>query len=245
MLTVAALPRPSLVDPRLDELTERLGAEAGANAYLEELRWPDGVSCVRCGSLRVGFLKTRVKHECRDCGYQFRVTAGTVLHDSHASAYKWLLAVRLMLESGDGFPANRLCAMIGGSYKTSWFVEHRVRAAMAQALLDDHRAGMVALAGSANGMEGASDGAPEDGTEAAPDAVVRGLRLLKQVAGSAYHRPSLEHLPAYWAETRWRMDHAGSEDAYRATVLALLAAEPVPYRQLTRHSARRPASSRD
>jgi len=198
---IAAPPLPSLVDPRLDELVGNLGPAAGATAYLEELRWPDGVTCVRCTSLRVGFIKTRLKYGCRDCGYQFRVTAGTVLHDSHVPAYKWLLAVQLMLESVNGFPANRLYALIGGSYKTSWFVEHRVRAAMAQALLDDR---VITVA-------------------------------LEQVSGSAYHRPGVAHLPAYWAETRWRLDHIGTKDAYRATALALLAADPVSYRKLTRH----------
>ena len=245
MLAVVAPRRPSLVESRVDELVERLGLDAGANAYLEELRWPDGVTCVRCGSARVGFLKTRIKHECRDCRYQFRVTAGTVLHDSHVSAHKWLLAVRLMLESGEGFPANRLWAVIGGSYKTSWFVEHRVRAAMAQALLDDDRAVMVALARAPDWMRAEPDDSPlEDGTEAAPEEVVRGIHLLKQVAGSAYRRPSLDHLRAYWAETRWRMVHIGADDAYRATVLALLTAGPIPYSQLTRHPGHRPAASR-
>jgi len=237
-------PRPSLVDPRLDELIERLGVGEGANAYLEELRWPDGVTCVRCGSLRVGFVKTRIKYECRDCRYQFRVTAGTVLHDSHVPAHKWLLAVRLMLESGEGFSANRLWAVIGGSYKTSWFVEHRVRAAMAQALLEDDRVVVVALARGSDQMKAESHHRPlEYGIEPAPQVVVRGIRLLKQVAGSAYRRPSLDHLGAYWAETRWRGVHVGAEDAYRATVLALLTAGPMPYRQLTRHPGHRPGAS--
>jgi transposase-like protein len=243
--TVVAPSRPSLVDPRLEELIERLGVDAGANAYLEELRWPDGVTCVRCGSPGVRFIKTRMKHECRDCRYQFRVTAGTVLHDSHVPAHKWLLAVRLMLEYGDGFPANRLWEVIGGSYKTSWFVEHRVRAAMAQALLDDDRVVMVALARAPDWTKAESHHRPlAYGTEPAPQVVVRGLRLLKQLAGSAYHCPSLDHLGAYWAETRWRMVEAGAADAYRATVIALLTAGPTPYRQLTRHPGHRPAVSR-
>ena len=126
---MTTLPEPALpaADPRLRELIEILGVEGGARAYLEELRWPDGVACVRCSSTRVGYLETREKHQCRGCGYQFRVTAGTVLHDSHAQPIKWLLAVQLMLESEDGFPANQLRSLIGGSYKTSWFVEHRIR----------------------------------------------------------------------------------------------------------------------
>ena len=209
MLTETA---SAAVDPRLEELVDTLGSEAGAHAYLEELRWPDGVYCARCLSYRVVFLKTRSKHQCRDCGYQFRVTAGTVLHDSHVSASKWLLAVRLMLEAEEGFPANQLFASIGGSYKTSWFVEHRVRAAMAQALLE----------------------APDQ--PAAPDDLPDPA---ERTAGSAYRRPSVDHLHAYWAETRWRASQRNGQDAYRATVRALLAARPVTYRQLTSRARRR------
>jgi hypothetical protein len=211
MLTVLTSSRSAPVDPRLEELVARLGVVAGACAYLEELRWPDGVTCARCGSLRVTFLEARCKHACVDCRYQFRVTAGTVLHDSHVPAHKWLVAVGLMLSSPEGFPANQLYARIGGSYKTSWFVEHRVRAAMAQAL------------------RGGRD------SRTTPRAGGFGPRA----AGAAYHRPSLEHLEAYRAETRWRADHVDAENAFRSTVLALLDATPVSYRKLTRR-ARRP-----
>ena len=121
-------------DPRLAELTGSLGREGGSRAYLEELRWPDGVSCPRCDSDRVGYLEERRKHYCRDCAYQFRVTAGTVLHDTHVPAADWLTAVGLILDSPRGFPATRLQEILGGSYKTAWFIEHRIRAAMAQSL---------------------------------------------------------------------------------------------------------------
>jgi hypothetical protein len=208
MLTDLTPPAP--VDPRLEELVARLGVATGARAYLEEIRWPDGVTCVRCGSLRVAFLEARGKHACRDCRYQFRVTAGTVLHDSHVPAHKWLVAVGLMLESPEGFPANQLFARIGGSYKTSWFVEHRVRAAMAQAL----------------GVDG-------EWSES-----LRDVGFAARSAGAAYRRPSLEHLEAYRAETRWRAAHMGAQDVFRSTVRALLNAAPVSYRKLTRHAPR-------
>ena len=129
--------RPPLgMDTQLDELIADQGVEAGARAYLEHLRWPDGVVCPRCDCRRVGFIETREKHQCSECAYQFRPTAGTVLHDSHISIAKWLLAVALMLESDRGYPANRLRGVLGGSYKSAWFVEHRIRAAMANALLE-------------------------------------------------------------------------------------------------------------
>jgi hypothetical protein len=229
--------RGSSVDPRLEELTLALGRDEGSRAYLEEVRWPDGVCCARCSSARVGYLRSRAKHQCRDCGFQFRVTAGTVLHDSHAPPAKWLLAVQLLLDSPDGFPAHRLQALIGGSYKTSWFVEHRIRLAMAQALRRLDSGAPVALA-----QDVSTHAAPADthGAISAPDEVVRGVRLLKRAAGVSYHRPSLEHLSEYWAETRWRAANSG-EDAFRRTVEALLDASPVTYREFV-HSGAAPAS---
>jgi hypothetical protein len=211
---------------------------ARASELLREalaLWWPDGVCCARCLSGRVGFLETRGKHHCRDCGYQFRVTAGTVLHDSHAPPATWLVAVKLMLESQDGFPASQLHARIGGSYKTSWFLEHRIRRAMAQALRRVRPADPVALATdeTAAGGQAIDETSPAD---AAPEAVARGVRLIKQSAGAAYQRPSLEHLSAYWAETQCRATQTATEDAFRRTVLALLEATPVTYRELTQHS---------
>ncbi len=123
-------------DPRLRGLIATLGLEEGARAYVEELRWPDGVRCPRCDSDRVGWIQTREKHECRSCRYQFRFSSGTIFHDSHLSLSRWLLAVQLILESEAGFPANQLHAIIGGSYKTSWFVGHRIRAAMSGSLVE-------------------------------------------------------------------------------------------------------------
>ncbi len=227
------LPAPG-ADPRLGELTRKLGREAGARAYLEEVRWPGGVECPRCASDRVGFLATRDKHNCRDCAYQFRPTAGTVLHDSHVSISKWLLAVGLMLESERGFPATRLQAALGCSYKTAWFVEHRVRAAMAHALLGESHPVALALARSNEHLAEC----PQAEAELAPPEIRTGLRLIKQLAAGAYHRPSIEHLNAYWAEARWRDRHLDDENVYRKTVEALLAANPLPYARLTRHSRR-------
>jgi transposase-like protein len=125
---------PSGLDPRLDELIASWGGVEGTRAFLEELRWPDGVTCLRCASNRIVFLVTRARHQCRDCGYQFRVTVGTAMHDSHVPPPTWLYAVHLMLRAEEGYPARQLHALSGGSYKTWWFVEHRIRIAMSQAL---------------------------------------------------------------------------------------------------------------
>jgi transposase-like protein len=107
--------------------------EERCRRYLEELRWPDGVSCPRCGSASVGDIPSRKRHYCRGCRHQFSLTSGTVFHNSHLPIWKWFLAVELLLESEGGLPANQLVDLLGGSYKTAWFVEHRIRAAFVQA----------------------------------------------------------------------------------------------------------------
>ena len=217
-------------DTRLRELVGALGPERAALAYLEELRWPHGVSCPRCASEQTGWLERREKHYCRACRYQFRVSAGTVFHDSHVSPARWLAAVRLMLEAERGFPANRLREAIGGSYKTAWFVGHRIRAAMSRSLLDPGTP--LALAHDLG--ERAGDAAPTASVSAGL-ALERWVLVRRLVAG-AYHRPSLEHLSAYWNESRWRAAHLDDAHVFRETARALLAAEPLPYRELVDHT---------
>jgi transposase-like protein len=104
--------------------------EAACRAYLEEVRWPDGVRCPRCDSGAAWRLEARKRFACSECLYQFSVTSGTLLHKSHAPFWKWLLAVELIVGSDGGMPANQLVRHLGGSYKTAWFIEHRIRAAL-------------------------------------------------------------------------------------------------------------------
>ncbi len=215
-------------DPRLGRLVERLGLDAGTIACLEELRWPAGIECPRCTSNRIGFLDERRKHYCRDCAYQFRVTATTVLHNSHLRTAGWLLAVKLMLEAERGFPATRLQAALGVTYKTAWFVGHRIRAAMALSLLDPTVP--LALARSGEGPAAANPGLPR--AHGGHPEASRRWSLLRQLIAGDYHRPSASHLGAYWNESRWRAAHPSGPDAFRDTVGALLRAEPLTYERL-------------
>jgi transposase-like protein len=222
-------------DPQLSRCISELGLDAGVEEYLRSLRWPDGVECPRCSSERVGYLADRRKHYCRDCAYQFRVTAGTVLHDSHVPASKWLLAVGLLLGSERGFPATQLQQTIGGSYKTAWFVEHRIRSAMAQAL--DAVDATAPVAQASRAQTRADRDEAREASSRAPHDVLAGLRLLRSLAAGDYHRPSSEHLSAYWAELRWRAEYASKKDVFRRTILALLHADPLPYAELIGHNA--------
>lgn len=104
--------------------------EERCRAFLELLRWPDGIVCPRCLAAEVGHIPARRRHYCRCCKYQFSATAGTIFHKSHVPLWKWFLALALMLERDTGLPATQLQRFLGGSYKTSWFLEHRIRAAL-------------------------------------------------------------------------------------------------------------------
>ena len=99
--------------------------------FLEKIRWPDGdVACPRCGDMSVSELREYDKWDCNSCRYQFTVTAGTIFHDTHLPLQKWFVAIYLMLESKKGISANQLKRTIGVSYKTAWYLCHRIREAM-------------------------------------------------------------------------------------------------------------------
>jgi transposase-like protein len=118
------------MDVNLVDLIERFGSEDECRAYLEELRWPDGVECPRCGGETISRIRKRNQFDCDSCRYQFSVTAGTLFHDSHLPLWKWFLAVYLITESKKGISAKQLQRMLKVSYKTAWYLSHRIRDAM-------------------------------------------------------------------------------------------------------------------
>ena len=97
---------------------------------LEKLRWPHGVACTRCGVLGASELPDGILFQCKSCRYQFSVTSGTIMHDSHLPLRKWFLAIYLMCESKKGISANQLRLTIGTTYRTAWHLCHRIRKAM-------------------------------------------------------------------------------------------------------------------
>jgi len=100
---------------------------------LKKLRWPAGVECVRCKSKQIFEIATQKKFECGECGYQFGVTTQTIFHDTHLPFETWFLAVLLLVEARKGMSANQLKRTLGVSYKTAWYLCHRIRAAMQEA----------------------------------------------------------------------------------------------------------------
>jgi transposase-like protein len=123
--------RPTFTqDVSLVDLIAQFGSEDKCRSYLEQLRWPKGVRCIRCDSPKISRIKTRDQYDCDNCRYQFSVRAGTIFHDSHLPLWKWFLAVYVMGESKKGISANQLKRMLDVSYKTAWYLCHRIRAAM-------------------------------------------------------------------------------------------------------------------
>ena len=111
-------------------LIEQFGSEPKCREYLEALRWPDQVLCPRCGSDKISNIVKRNQYDCDACRYQFSVTAGTIFNDSHLPIWKWFLCVYLLCESKKGMSANQIKRTLGISYKTAWYLCHRIRAAM-------------------------------------------------------------------------------------------------------------------
>jgi transposase-like protein len=114
----------------LPKLVEQFGSEDRCRAYLEELRWPEGVRCPRCDSDKISRIEKRKQFDCDSCRYQFSVTAGTIFHDSHLPLWKWFMAIYLVAESKKGISAKQLQRTLAVSYKTAWYLGHRIRAAM-------------------------------------------------------------------------------------------------------------------
>lgn len=115
----------------LVELNGRFSDEEKCREFLARLRWPEGVTCLRCLSKKVSNLREYQRYDCSECRYQFTVTANTVFHDTHLPLEKWFLATYLISESRKGISANQVKRMLGISYKTAWYLCHRIRYAMA------------------------------------------------------------------------------------------------------------------
>lgn len=108
-----------------------------AREHLEAQRWPNGPYCPHCGNAdqeRIVKLKGRSTrpgvHKCKECRKPFTVTVGTVFERSKVPLNKWVLATYLLCSSKKGMSSHQLHRMLGVTYKTAWFMTHRIREAM-------------------------------------------------------------------------------------------------------------------
>jgi transposase-like protein len=115
---------------------EKFQDPLAAADYLESIRWPDGPICPHCGeSERKPYplkSKTRKLYKCAACRKQYTVTVGTIFEGSHIGLHKWLLSFYLLCSSKKGMSAHQLHRMLGVTYKSAWFMAHRIRYAMEQ-----------------------------------------------------------------------------------------------------------------
>ena len=129
-----------------------------ARDFLEAKRWPEGPICPHCGVIGEAYKlqadlenKTAKGHgrkglyKCAGCREQFTVTVGTVMEDSHIPLHKWLLAFHLLCASKKGMSAHQLHRMLGVTYKSAWFMAHRIRYAMTQEPLSSKLDGIVEI----------------------------------------------------------------------------------------------------
>lgn len=166
--------------------------EQAARAHYEAIRWPDGPICPHCGSInnatkmqgkttRPGLYKCKEK-ECRK---PFTATMGSIFEKSHIPLHKWLLATHILCASKKGVSAHQLWRMLGfGSYKTAWFMAHRIREAM-----KSDNTGMFGEGG--GGVEadetfiGHVDGEPSKGAGAGYEHKMKVLTLVDRDTGAS------------------------------------------------------------
>ena len=288
----------------LMQLIDESDSESKCRERLVELRWPDGVACLRCGSVKVWRIETRGLFQCSSCDYQFSALVGTIFQDTHLPLRKWFVATYLMIESRKGISASQLMRTLGVSYKTAWHLCHRVRAAMRDAYpmpltgiveIDETYVGGK-VRGKGRGYKGnkatvvgavqrggnivlevvhgrdretlytfveevtadeteayfTDDWAPYQGIgdentrhETVNHSIEEWVRgdvhtnsvegvwsLLKRSIIGAYHRVSVKQLQAYLDEIEWRFNNRDNPWLFRDTLMRLLQAETLPYRQL-------------
>jgi transposase-like protein len=141
----------------LAELTKKLQSEETAWAMVEAWRWPTGPICPHCGVINHAYYLTPKKPrttstgkvsyrrlwKCGDCSKQFSALVGTVMEDSKIPLSKWILAFYMVISGKNAVSAHELHRDLGITYKSAWFMEHRIRHALAETSYHTLLAGTV------------------------------------------------------------------------------------------------------
>jgi transposase-like protein len=112
---------------------EHFTNDDAARAYLETLRWPDGPICPHCGSVNHAYaIKPAGTYRCaeKECRGNFTVTMNSPMERSHIALHKWVLAFHLLCSSKKGISAHQLHRTLGITYRSAWFMAHRIRECM-------------------------------------------------------------------------------------------------------------------
>lgn len=124
----------------LIDITAEFNTDDKCLDYLEAMRWPNVVACIKCGSVKVSKITRETKtknrrkrlYQCleKECKHQFSPTAGTIFHDSHLPLKKWFAAIALICEAKKGLSALQMQRHLKVNYRTAWHLCHRIREAM-------------------------------------------------------------------------------------------------------------------
>lgn len=112
------------------QFKKKFDSEATCRDHLYKMRWPNGFCCPKCGSLTHYAISTRNLLECADCHYQASVTVGTVMEKTHLTLEKWFWGIYFVGIDKRGCSATLLAKELEISYKSTWFMLHRIRNAM-------------------------------------------------------------------------------------------------------------------
>ena len=137
-------------DLNLATLAKYFSDEDKAREFLEAIRWPDGPVCPHCGEIGNAYKlqgkSTRPGlYKCGGCRKPFTVTVGTIFADSHIPLSKWLLAYHLLCASKKGMSAHQLHRMLKVTYRSAWFMAHRIRYTMTQEPLSSKLQGTIEI----------------------------------------------------------------------------------------------------
>lgn len=128
------------------DFQRRFPDDQACRDFLFQARWPQGYACPRCQGQRHTFVSTRKLWECKDCGYQVSLTAGTVFHNTRLPLTTWFWAVYLLATQSKSLSILQLQKDLGiGSYKTAWKLTHAIRLEMANEAREDWLEGLLQL----------------------------------------------------------------------------------------------------
>src|ERR1043166_1239567 len=205
------LPTPEKLT--LDQNQNRFSTDEAARAYLEEIRWPNGVVCPHCHNAdqaKFYTIKTNPAkniraglRQCVECKKQFTCTVGTIFEDSHIPLRKWLVAWYLLCSSKKGISSLQIQRMLAlGSYRTALFMMHRIRYALAHPAFTGFLKGVVEVdetyvGGKATGT-GKTGRSPTSNKACVVSLVERGgkarSRVIDRVTSENLHGAIMEHI---------------------------------------------------
>jgi transposase-like protein len=129
----------------LIDFQQRFYNEEACRLYLFKMRWPDGFGCSCCNHNEYYFIKTRKLYECKSCGHQSSLTAGTIMHKSKLSLQKWFWAIFLVVHDKRGRSALSLSGLLKLNYRTAWRLLHKIRYAMGERDAQYKLAGLIEM----------------------------------------------------------------------------------------------------